>query len=182
MNVVDIILVVPLIWFLYIGFKKGLIVELSSLVALILGIYAALHFSSYAENFILNTFNIAAQYVPIAAFVVTFIIVVIIVFLIGKILERFVNLLALGFLNKLAGAVFGLLKISVIISIIFIIFNNLNIAIVSDEKKENSLLYQPIERIAPFLWNKIQDLDIDHEDYLKKFRNKEDDDPQQLTI
>ena len=62
MNIIDIILILPIIWFAYAGFKRGLIIELASLVALILGIYAALYFSFYAENFLENIFNMGPKY------------------------------------------------------------------------------------------------------------------------
>jgi len=160
MNIIDIIFIIPLAWFTYVGFKKGLIIELFSLVALILGIYAALHFSFYAENFLIANLNINDQYIPIASFIVTFIIVVLLVFVLGKIIEKFINVLALGFLNKLAGSAFGLLKSALIISVVLILINNVNISLISEERKENSLLYRPVESIAPLLWSKMQDLDI----------------------
>lgn len=172
MNVIDIIIIIPLIWAFYVGFKKGLIIELFSLIALIGGIYAALHFSFYAENFLSTHVSIDEKYLTIASFIVTFLVVVLLVFILGKILEKFVNLLALGFLNKLAGSAFGLLKTAVILSVIFIILNNINIKFFSDEKRESSLLYGPVESIAPFLWTKIQEMDIDHEEYIDKFKNE----------
>jgi len=44
-NTLDIILAVPLLYGLYKGFTRGLIVEIASLVGLVLGIYGGVHFS-----------------------------------------------------------------------------------------------------------------------------------------
>jgi len=173
MNIIDIILIVPVAWFAYMGFRKGLIIELTSLAALILGIYAAIHFRGYIATFLSNNFNFNEEYVPIIAFVITFVIVVILVFILGKIIEKFINLIALGFLNKLAGTVFGIAKGVVLLSIVLLIINKFDEDFISESKKENSLLYRPILSVAPFLWNNIKDLNI--EDPLKKESEVEED-------
>jgi len=168
MNIIDIIFIIPIIWFAYQGFKRGLIIELASLAALILGIYAALYFSYYAENFLVNNMNMDTEYVSIIAFIITFLIVVIIVYFVGKILEKVVNMVALGFLNKTAGALFGILKAAVLISIVLLIINNFNDKFISKEKKENSFLYAPIAGIAPLLWQNLKDFDNEKIEELKE--------------
>ena len=160
MNFLDIIFIIPIIWFAYHGFKRGLIIELASLLALILGIYAALYFSGYAADFLINNMKMDPKYVPLTSFILTFIVVVIIVYFIGKILEKLVNIVALGFLNKLAGGVFGILKAVVVVSIILLIINHFNDDLISKQKKKNSFLYAPIASIAPFLWQGLEDLNL----------------------
>ena len=161
MNIIDIILIIPIIWFAYRGFKRGLIIELASLVALIAGIYTALYFSDFVADFLTNNLDLGPKYLPVISFIITFIIAVVIVFFIGKILEKIVNMVALRFLNKLAGGIFGILKAAVFISILLLIINHFNDKFISEEKKDGSLLYNPVESIAPLLWNKLEDMDID---------------------
>ena len=156
MNIIDIILIIPIIWFAYLGFKRGLIIELASLIALILGIYAALYFSFYAEDLLANIFNMGPKYRGIAAFILTFVVVIVVVHLIGKLLEKIINLVALGFLNKLAGGIFGVLKGAVLLSVILLILNQFNNKLISQEKKEGSMFYGPVAGIAPLLWDKLQ--------------------------
>ncbi len=156
MNYIDIILIIPIIWFAYQGFKRGLIIELASLIALILGIYAALYFSGYAADFLVNNFEMGPQYVPVIAFIITFIVVVVLVHLLGRILEKLVNMVALGFLNKLTGGIFGIMKAVLFISIILMVIHHFNNEFVSKEKQDNSLLYKPIAGIAPFLWDQLE--------------------------
>ena len=160
MNFFDIIFIIPILWFAYHGFKRGLIIELASLLALGLGIYGALYFSGYAADFLINSLDMGPKYVPMASFILTFVAVVVIVFFIGKILEKLVNIVALGFLNKLAGGFFGILKATVIISIDFGIMNQCKDELISRQKKKNSLLYSPIAGIAPFLWKSLEDFDL----------------------
>ena len=89
MNVLDIIFLIPLIWLAYRGFQKGFIIELSSLVALILGIYIAINFSGLTAGWLTDNFEISEKYLTIISFIVTFVVVVFGVFMIGKILEKF---------------------------------------------------------------------------------------------
>ena len=171
MNYIDIIIVIPMAWFAFQGFKRGLVVELFSLIALIAGIYAALYFSDFATKFIIENVSLNEDYVPILSFILTFIGVVIIVYFVGKLLEKLVNMVALGILNKLAGAIFGILKAAVFLSIIIMLINSFDDEWISKEKKKDSLLYAPVSEIAPLLWNKLEDLDI-NKSTLEKWKDK----------
>jgi len=117
MNWIDIALLVPLIWGFFKGFKKGLIIELVSIIALIAGIYAGMHLSHLITPFIEN--SVPENYLHILSFVITFIIVVLGLYLIGKLLEKIVDIIQLGFVNKMAGSVFGAVKFLIITSVIF---------------------------------------------------------------
>ena len=151
MNLLDIILIVPFIWFAYRGFQKGLVIELASLVALILGIWAAIYFSFFAADFLSDNFDIGPRYLPVIAFIITFIVVVMGVYLIGRIIEKFIDILALGLLNKLAGLAFGLVKAAFLLSIIILVINSFdaNQSIITPKLRDGSFLYKPVERFAP---------------------------------
>ena len=107
--------------------------------------------------------NMGPRYVPVVSFIITFIVVVFLVYAVGKLLEKLINLVALGFLNKIAGAVFGLLKGAVLISVVLMIINHFNEDLISEEKRSGSMLYEPIEGIAPMLWDSFRDWDLDDE-------------------
>jgi len=135
---------VPIIWGGFIGFKKGLIIEVISLIALGLGIWGGINFSDYLADIISD--NLDTQYVPIVSFILTFVIIVVVVYMLGKMLEKVINLVQLKIINKLAGVVFGISKVALIISVLFLIFNKFdnNLKILPPEIKESSLLYQPV--------------------------------------
>lgn len=157
MNVLDIILLIPLVWLMYRGFQKGFIIELSSLIALVLGIYFAINFSYFAAEFLTNNFSIGDKYLAIIAFVVTFIAIVFAVFFIGKLLEQVINIIFLGFVNKLAGAAFGLIKAAFLLSVILWIINSFDLSksFIKDATREGSILYDPIEQFAPTIIPKL---------------------------
>lgn len=117
MNWIDIALVVPLIWGFIKGFKKGLIIELVSIIALIAGIYAGMHLSYLVTPYLED--KVPETYLHLVSFIITFILVVLGLYLIGKLLEKIVDIIQLGFLNKMAGSAFGAIKFLIITSVIF---------------------------------------------------------------
>ena len=86
-NLLDIIIIIPLLWFGYNGYKKGLIIELTTLAAFILGLYFAFFFSDFTAELLQKYFTIDQKYMAAISFIVTFIAILFIVLAIGKILE-----------------------------------------------------------------------------------------------
>ena len=127
MNYIDAIIAIPLLWFTYKGFNKGLIIELATLIALLLGIYISAHFSDYTADFLRQKMDFHSEYMSIISFSITFIAVVLLVMLFGKSLEKVINVLLLGFVNKLLGALFGLIKASFVLSILIFILTTFSV-------------------------------------------------------
>ena len=154
MNYIDLIIAIPLVWGIFVGFKNGLIIEVASLAALLLGIFGAIHFSDLTANFLVTSLNVTTQYINLIAFAVTFVGIVIVVHLLAKMIDKLVKAVALGFVNRLLGMVFGLIKYAFIISVILVIINaiNRNLNFLSDEKTESSLLYKPLSNFAPAIF------------------------------
>lgn len=163
MNYFDIIFVIPLLWGAYKGFSKGFVLEIASLVALGLGVWGGLKFSYPSADYLSKLFDISEKLMPLISFSVVFIIIVIGVFLLAKLLQSVLKKAALGLVNKLLGLVFGVLKFAFILSIILNLINVFNneVEFITPEKKEASLLYQPIEKVAQLLIPGIKDLKID---------------------
>ncbi len=150
MLILDIIILILLIWFCIKGFTKGFIIELASLVALILGIYVAYFFSNITASFLKDTLNFTSKYLHPISFLLTFIIVVIAVFVLAKLLEKLVKTASLGLLNKLFGAAFGLIKIALICGFLlyqFSIFDFQN-KIITEETKNKSYTYKPLIKLS----------------------------------
>jgi len=133
---------------------KGLIVEVASLVALVGGLYGAMHFSFYASNMLKTYVDWDAKYIQITAFAITFLIIVILVSLLGKFLTKVAKTIALGLINKIFGGLFGALKIALVLSIVLLFFNKINstIPFVKKETIDNSILYKPVSDFAPMVF------------------------------
>lgn len=157
MALIDIILGSLLLFGLIRGFMKGLFVEVASLLALIAGVYGAIHFSNFAAGFLDSKLDWDEKYINIVAFAITFVIIVLAISLAGKALTKLANFAALGILNKLLGGVFGALKIGLILSILLIVFDNMNntIPFADEEDLEDSILYDPVKGMAPMIFPSI---------------------------
>ena len=162
MNFIDAIIAIPLLWFTYKGFSKGLIIELATLIALLLGIYIAGHFSDYTADFLREKMDFHSKYMSIISFSLTFVGIVMLVMLFGKSLEKVVNMLLLSFVNKITGAVFGLIKAAFVISILLYILTTFELEnkVISKDLQDGSVLYKPIKTIAPTVFPIIKESNI----------------------
>lgn len=151
MTVLDIILLILLLLGLINGFRKGFFVEVASLVALIAGVYGAIHFSNFAAEFLMEKVDWNEKTVNITAFIITFVVIVLLIALAGKALTKLADFAALGILNKILGGIFGLLKTAVILSVILMIFDilNTNIPFTEKEDLEDCTLYEPVKSLVP---------------------------------
>ncbi|MDY2586058.1 CvpA family protein [Winogradskyella aquimaris] len=154
MSIIDIVLAALLLFGFIRGLFKGLFVEMASLVALVLGVYGAIHFSYFAADFLESKVDWNEKTINIVAFAITFVIIVLVISLAGKALTKLADFAALGLLNKLLGGLFGALKIGLILSILLIVFNKLNNTLPFMEKQdlEKSVLYEPVKSLAPIIF------------------------------
>lgn len=158
MNYIDIILGLLLLFAAINGFRKGLISELASLAALILGIWGAIEFSYITTDFLIENFNLETEYLNIISFIVTFIVIVILVHIVGSAVNKFIEVAMLGVLNKLAGLIFGIFRSALVLSIILLVFDKIDedVEILSQEAKTESRLYEPVRKLAPSIFPFIQ--------------------------
>lgn len=154
MNTVDLVFAILLLWAAYRGFTKGFIVQLATLAALLLGILGAVMFSDFTSELIIKKFEVSGQYLPILSFAVTFIVIVIAVHLLAKMLNKLIDAIALGIVNRLLGVLFSILKTAFIVSIILVLINKADnkFNFIPDDTKENSLLYKPLSNFAPMIF------------------------------
>ncbi|WP_430814056.1 CvpA family protein [Carboxylicivirga sp. RSCT41] len=160
MNYFDIVAGIILILAIIKGFKNGLIIELASLAALVLGLFGAIRFSSITESFLIE--YIDSSYIGIAAFIITFILIVIGVHLIAKVVDKLASAIALGMVNRVLGAIFSLLKYAFIISVVIAILGSFEktYSLIPEEQRESSHLYEPLQSIAPSVFPYLQFDDV----------------------
>ncbi len=150
----DILIGIPLLWAIYKGFTKGLIIQLGALLALLLGIYGAIKFSSFTAQWLVDTFEFSGKYLGLVAFSLTFIGIVVVVHLIARLLSKIAGMIALEFVNRLLGVLFSLLKMGFIISVIIVILNSIDerINFIDEETRQESILYKPLGKLAPAIF------------------------------
>ena len=151
MNFIDIVLGILLLLAAIRGFNKGLVAEVASLAALILGIWGAIRFSHLTGDQLENLFNLQSKYMGLISFFVTFVLIVIAVHIIGNVVDKLITTLSLGFINRLAGVLFGVLKTALILSVVLIVFDEVDeyVSILPPEKKAESQIYEPLKNLVP---------------------------------
>jgi len=170
MNTVDIILSLVLLYGLVRGFFRGLLAELASLIGIVAGIYGAIHFSHFLGDFLSEHVEWKIQYINLISFAITFVLIVFLISLAGKMLTKIAAFAALGIVNKLLGGVFGFIKSAFVVSVIIMFFKATNerIEIIEDKTLEESILYEPVESIAPIILpsiiKQVQERDLLNDD------------------
>ena len=153
MNYLDIIIAIILLLFGFKGFRKGLIIEVVTLVAFAVGIYGAMHFSDFTAEHLQDFMEINPKYLNTIAFVLTFILLVIGVNLLGRCVTSLVKAMNLNFWNKLGGGVFGLAKGLLLCSTFVLVLNNMQwLGVIKEEVRKESLLYPYVEKTVPYLY------------------------------
>lgn len=173
MNYIDIILGILLLFAAIRGYSKGFVAELASLAALVLGVWGAIHFSHLTSGYIVEVFDYQPDHLGIVSFFITFVIIVLLVHLVGKLVENIISVVALGFLNRLAGILFGLVKSALILSVLLLILDTVdeNIAILPEDVKEESQMYEPVKNLIPTVLPFLNFWDLD-DNILKEKINK----------
>lgn len=162
---IDLVIVLPLVWALWKGFNKGFIIEIFSLLALGVGIYGAIHFSDYTADWLRDQFDMQTKFLPAISFAITFLILVVAVHLLGKMVEKAVHFASLKLVNKLFGALFGFLKVGLILSIIIIILSSIDekMKFLPQDEIKKSLLFEPVYEFGIWLIPAIKDSELYHE-------------------
>lgn len=158
MNVIDIIILVALAWGAFRGFMKGFILQIVTLLALVTGIWASIRFSDSMAHFLTRSLDITGRYLPVLSFLLIFILVIVVAHLIGLLMTRFFELTPVGWLNRLGGIAFGILKMAFIVSVFLTLQNRMKekVHILSEKQVKDSVLYKPVASIAPAVFPHIR--------------------------
>lgn len=125
-NLVDILILLSLVPAVIGGLLSGFVRQAASLVALIVGVWGGWHFASLLASFIRSLFGIESGLLEIISFTIIFIAVVLAVVLLGKILSGLVKLVLMGWLDKLAGVLFSILKYLFILGVFVYLLESLD--------------------------------------------------------
>jgi len=114
---IDIVFIVLVAIAIFKGYTKGFIVAIFSLLAIVAGLAAAMKLSVVTAGLLKDAIHVAAKWLPVIAFAVVFIIVVLLVRLGAMALQKTTELVMLGWLNKLAGIILYIALYTVIFSV-----------------------------------------------------------------
>ena len=157
MGFIDVLIGILLAYGLFRGLKNGLFVELAAIVALIAGLYGAIHFSYIVGDYLSRNMEWNEKYIHLIAVIITFVLIVFIVHLAGKLLTKIASVVLLGFVNKIAGALFGALKVAVILGGLLVFFDraNTSLNLITEERLEQSIFYPPLRELGGFVFENV---------------------------
>jgi len=147
--ILDIIVAVILILALIKGYRQGLIVALFSLIAFVIGIAAAMKLSVVAAGYIGKAVNVSDKWLPVISFAVVFLIVVLLVRLGAKFIQKTVELAMLGWANRVGGILLYVSIYILIFSVLLFYADQMNF--IKPETKTASVTYSYIQPWGPKL-------------------------------
>ena len=160
MNILDIIIIISMAAALIEGLAKGFISQAISVISLLVGIWASSRFAGMVCEWLAQHVSGSEQTLHIVAFALIFIVVSIALSLIGKMLEKIINFVMLGWINRLLGAVLALVKCMLILALLATAFNAINEALhlVKPEIFTESQLYQMLKAFAATVFPYLKSL------------------------
>ncbi|MEP7106566.1 MAG: CvpA family protein [Ferruginibacter sp.] len=114
---IDIIFAIVILIAIVKGYKKGLIIALFSIIALITGLAAALKLSAAVAVYLQHGLTVSSKWLPVISFALVFFLVVFLVHLGGKIIEKAFEMTFLGLANRLGGILLYIILYTIIFSV-----------------------------------------------------------------
>jgi len=169
MQAIDIIILVLLLAGAITGFRKGFIKQLASLAGLIIGLIAAKMLYVAVGDKLIGTITTNPTFAHSLAFVLIWVVVPIVFTLVASLLTKALEIISLGWLNRLLGAALGAVKLVLFISVFLCAFEYIDSdnQIINKEMKESSALYYPMKELAATFMPVVQDFaeDILHNNH-----------------
>ena len=150
---IDIIFVVILVIAVIKGLRKGLAVALFSIVAFIIGLAAAIKLSAAVAVYLEKNIALSNRWLPVISFLVVFIVVVVLVNLGGKVVEKTFEMAFLGWVNRIGGAIFYVLLYTLIFSILLFYAEKMHF--IKQETVSNSIAYPYLKPWGPAVINTL---------------------------
>ena len=171
MTFLDILIAIPLCYFIYKGWRRGIIFEVATLLGILAGIWAAVHLSTWVAE----ALSLEGEGSVLTAFFITFMGVIVLAYFLGKVVEGLFKMVKAEFLNKLLGSVVGMLKCLVVISILlnFILLIDRNHVLITPKLQEESILYKPTYTIGNKLSQTLKTYIVEKREELAQ-KNKEE--------
>jgi membrane protein required for colicin V production len=147
--VIDLLFLGMMMMAVFNGARNGLIVALFSAVGWILGLIAAFKFSGVAADYLDDIIDVSSRTLSIISFIAVFALVILLINLGAKIIEKTVELTLMGWLNKLGGIFFYVLLYTLIFSVLIFFAEKTNL--INEETASSSKVYQWVKPLAQII-------------------------------
>jgi membrane protein required for colicin V production len=147
----DLLFAIILLLAVWKGYRRGFIVGLFSLVAVIIGLAAAMKLSTVVAGYIGKAVRISDAWLPVISFIVVFIIVVLLIRLGANAIEKTIEVAMLGWLNKLGGIILYVVIYTVVFSVL--LFYAEQVKLLQPETISKSVVYSYVQPLGPKVIN-----------------------------
>ena len=122
MNIFDLIIYLALAWAVFNGWRRGFLLQLLSLVAVVAALYCAVKYGAQAGEF----FKLEGTTASIVGFIAIFLASLIVVTIVGHMLRAVLRFTGLGAMDVLLGILFSVLKVGLVVGVLFSWFATIN--------------------------------------------------------
>ncbi|TDQ17430.1 membrane protein required for colicin V production [Algoriphagus boseongensis] len=178
MAAVDIVILILIVLGAYEGYKKGLLMGIVGLIGFILAIILGVYFMDPVSKWLAERLDDLTFAFPIIAFLIVFLITLILVNTAGWVLKQVMDMILLGGLDSIAGAILGIVKTGFFISLFIWLSFQFDLKMPREWRKDSEFL-QYIEPLAPgVIWvlepvvPKIKELEKTIEEIVNDFRKE----------
>ena len=145
--IIDIVFFIILVLAVIKGYQRGLIVGLFSLVSVIIGLAAAVKLSAAVAGYIGEAVKVSEEWLPVIAFALVFIAVVVLIRLGANAIEKAIEVVMLGWLNKLAGILLYVIIYTLVFSVL--LFYAEQMKLIQPATIEKSVTYSYVQPWGP---------------------------------
>ena len=158
MSWLDIIILLPLLIGLVRGLMKGLIVEVTSIVAIILGFLGARWWSAAFASWMMQQFEWSETACIVVAYALLFAGIALGLNIVARLLSKLFQKIQLGWINRLFGGLFGIAKWGIVIIALVLCLHNLDkqFQFIKPELREKSVVYTTLTPYAEKAWQEIK--------------------------
>jgi membrane protein required for colicin V production len=149
--IIDIIVLIMLVFAVIKGLRRGLIIAVFSILAFIAGIAAAMKLSVVVAGYLKDSVNVSAKWLPVLSFILVFVAVVLLVRLIAKLLEKSVEMVMMGWANKIGGILLYIVLYMFLLSVL--LFFAQQVKLFSDSTLAQSVTWSWIQPLGPWVIN-----------------------------
>jgi len=145
--IIDVIFALLMVLAVVQGYRRGLIVAVFSFIAIVVGLAAAIKLSAAVANHLGHAITVSDKWLPVLSFVLVFIVVVILIRLGAKLIQRLTETVMLGWANRLGGILlYGVIYLTVFS---IVLFYAKQIRMIKPETMQASVTYSFIRPWGP---------------------------------
>ncbi|MBR1578524.1 MAG: CvpA family protein [Bacteroidales bacterium] len=150
MAILDIILLLCFVPAIVSGISKGFVKQVVDLAAILVAAWAAFHFSTVLGGWLGRYITLEPSILNVISFVLIIIVAAVLLNLVGTLVTKALQAVSLGFVNRLLGLVFAVLKVAVVLGLLILLFETLNstLHILKPESTADAVVYNALKEAA----------------------------------